>query len=99
MACLEVPLDDASDFGVMAVDTEQRIVAFDEKPAHPRPLPGRPDRALASMGIYVFDTDFLFEQLERDARDATSSHDFGRDIIPACWPRRVSSPTGSRTAA
>ena len=66
----------------MAVDTEQRIVAFDEKPAHPRPLPGRPDRALASMGIYVFDTDFLFEQLERDARDATSSHDFGRDIIP-----------------
>ena len=82
VACLEVPLDDASDFGVMAVDTEQRIVAFDEKPAHPRPLPGRPDRALASMGIYVFDTDFLFEQLERDARDATSSHDFGRDIIP-----------------
>ena len=82
VACLEVPLDDASDFGVMAVDTEQRIVAFDEKPAHPRPLPGKPDRALASMGIYVFDTDFLVEQLERDARDTASSHDFGRDIIP-----------------
>ncbi len=82
VACLEVPLDDASDFGVMAVDTEQRIVAFDEKPAHPRPIPGRPDRALASMGIYVFDTDFLVDQLERDARDTASSHDFGRDIIP-----------------
>jgi len=82
VACLEVPLQDASDFGVMAVDTEQRIVAFDEKPARPRPMPGRPDRALASMGIYVFDTEFLIDQLERDARDTTSSHDFGRDIIP-----------------
>ncbi len=82
VACLEVPLDDASDFGVMAVDAEQRIVAFDEKPAHPRAMPGKPGHALASMGIYAFDTDFLLDLLERDAADTQSSHDFGRDLIP-----------------
>ncbi len=70
VACVEVPLADAVNFGVMAVDDEGRVVAFDEKPARPRPLPGTPDRALASMGIYVFDTAFLCEQLARDAADA-----------------------------
>jgi len=82
VACLEVPLADAGDFGIMTVDAEQRIVAFDEKPAHPQPLPGKPGRALASMGIYAFDADFLVEQLELDAADPASSHDFGKDLIP-----------------
>ena len=82
VACLQVPLADASDFGVMTVDAQDRIVAFDEKPARPKPLPDRPDRALASMGIYAFDADFLIDQLEHDAADAASSHDFGKDLIP-----------------
>jgi glucose-1-phosphate adenylyltransferase len=82
VACLEIPVEDASDFGVMSVDSEQRIVAFNEKPAHPVPIPGKPDRALASMGIYTFNTAFMLDLLERDALDPQSSHDFGRDIIP-----------------
>ena len=82
VACLQVPLADASEFGVMTVDARDRIVAFDEKPAQPTPIPGRSDRALASMGIYVFSADFLVEQLERDAADTQSSHDFGKDLIP-----------------
>jgi glucose-1-phosphate adenylyltransferase len=82
VACLQVPLADASDFGVMTVDAQDRIVAFDEKPARPKPLPDKPGRALASMGIYAFDADFLIDQLERDAADAASSHDFGKDLIP-----------------
>jgi len=79
VACLEVPLEDACDLGVMVVDTRQRVVALDERPAHPRPVPGKPGRALASMGIYTFNTPFL---LERDAANAESSHDFGRDLVP-----------------
>jgi ADP-glucose pyrophosphorylase len=59
-----------------------RIVAFEEKPARPQPIPDKPDRALASMGIYAFNTPFLLDLLERDAADANSSHDFGRDVIP-----------------
>lgn len=82
VACLQVPLDDAREFGVMSVDARDRVVGFDEKPAQPVGLPGRPDRALASMGIYVFSADFLIDQLERDAVDAASSHDFGKDLIP-----------------
>ncbi|OGA97634.1 MAG: glucose-1-phosphate adenylyltransferase [Burkholderiales bacterium RIFCSPHIGHO2_12_FULL_69_20] len=82
VACLEVPIEQASEFGVMAVDTQQRIVAFDEKPARPKPMPQKPGRALASMGIYAFSTAFLLDKLERDACDPGSSHDFGRDIIP-----------------
>jgi glucose-1-phosphate adenylyltransferase len=82
VACLEVPVEDASDFGVMAVDAEQRIVAFDEKPAKPKPIPGKPGRALASMGIYTFNSAFLLDLLQRDAAAADSSHDFGRDVIP-----------------
>ena len=83
VSCVEVPLAEAVNFGVMAVDAEGRVVEFQEKPAQPRPLPGTPDRALASMGIYVFGTAALSEQLERDARDASSNHDFGKDVIPA----------------
>ena len=82
VACLEVPVADASDFGVMAIDADDRIVAFEEKPARPTPMPGKPDRALASMGIYVFSTGFMLRLLEADAASATSSHNFGRDIIP-----------------
>lgn len=82
VACLDVDLADASDFGVMAVDAQNRVLAFEEKPAQARPLPDRPDRALISMGIYVFDTETLMAQLRRDALDPHSTHDFGRDIIP-----------------
>lgn len=82
VACLEVPLADAREFGVMGVNEEGRIIQFQEKPQNPAPIPGQPDRALASMGIYVFNTGFLYEQLLRDADDPQSSHDFGKDIIP-----------------
>jgi len=82
IACITVPLADASSFGVMTVDEDGRIVEFNEKPANPAPLPGRPGEALASMGIYVFNTQFLYEQLIRDAHDTYSTHDFGHDIIP-----------------
>jgi glucose-1-phosphate adenylyltransferase len=82
VACIEVPLDEASAFGVMQADPDGRIRGFEEKPAKPRPVPGRPDVALASMGVYAFNAEFLFEQLARDAADAGSSHDFGRDVIP-----------------
>jgi glucose-1-phosphate adenylyltransferase len=82
VACLDMSIEDASCFGVMAVDAEQRIVAFEEKPARPKPLADKPGRALVSMGIYVFDAAFLVDQLVRDAADPDSSHDFGRDLIP-----------------
>ena len=83
VACVEVPVGRASEFGVMAVDDNQRIVGFQEKPEQPEPMPGRPDAALASMGIYVFNTKFLYEQLIRDAALSSSAHDFGKDIIPS----------------
>lgn len=82
VGCLEVPRAEASGFGVMAVDETGRITSFLEKPANPPGMPGRPDRSLASMGIYVFDLKFLAEQLRRDAADRQSSRDFGKDIIP-----------------
>jgi glucose-1-phosphate adenylyltransferase len=82
IACVDVPLPEASSFGVMAVDAEHRVTAFQEKPSRPTPAPGRPDRALASMGIYAFDAAFLYDALVRDADDAESSHDFGRDLLP-----------------
>ena len=84
VACIEVPIDDAREFGVMSVMEDGRINAFQEKPEQPQPMPGNPDRALASMGIYVFNAAFLFEQLRRDADDPKSSHDFGKDVIPYC---------------
>ena len=82
VGCIAVPLAEASAFGVMAVDEDNRILEFAEKPAHPTPMPGRDDMALASMGIYVFRTDILIEELLRDADDETSKHDFGGNIIP-----------------
>ncbi|MEL6599638.1 MAG: glucose-1-phosphate adenylyltransferase [Pseudomonadota bacterium] len=82
VGCLEVPRMEATGFGVMAVDESDRITAFVEKPADPPGIPGNPDNALASMGIYVFNTDFLMDQLRRDAAIEGSNRDFGGDIIP-----------------
>ena len=82
VGCLEVPRMEASAFGVMHVDKNDKIISFLEKPKDPPPMPGQPDKALASMGIYVFETKFLIEQLKRDAADPDSGHDFGKDIIP-----------------
>lgn len=82
VGCLVVPRSEATGFGVMAVDENDTITSFIEKPADPPGIPGNPDMALASMGIYVFDTEFLFEQLRRDADDPESKRDFGGDIIP-----------------
>ena len=82
VACLEVDLETAKSFGVMEVDGEQRVRRFLEKPDQPQPMPDRPDKALASMGIYCFNAKFLYEQLVKDADMPNSSHDFGKDIIP-----------------
>lgn len=82
VACIEVPISDARAFGVMGVNAESRVVNFVEKPDNPSSIPGKPELSLASMGIYVFNTKFLVEQLTRDADDPHSSHDFGKDIIP-----------------
>ena len=82
VGCIEVPLEEAKAFGVMAVDADNRIIEFAEKPEHPAPMPGQPDTALASMGIYVFRTDVLIDELLRDSTDEDSRHDFGGDIIP-----------------
>ena len=87
VGCLHVPLAEATNFGVMTVDDEGCVTAFDEKPQHPAPEPARPDMALASTGIYVFNAPFLYEQLMRDADDPHSSHDFGKDIIPHLMKR------------
>ena len=83
VACVEVPLAEARCFGVMQVDDSGRVLGFEEKPDTPRPVPGRPDTALVSMGVYVFDTEVLQRALAEDAADPASQHDFGRDLIPA----------------
>ena len=82
VGCIEVSRQEAMAFGVMAIDEERRITAFVEKPADPPTLPGKPDRSLASMGIYIFNARYLYRELERDMADPNSSHDFGKDIIP-----------------
>ncbi|WP_127804171.1 glucose-1-phosphate adenylyltransferase [Hydrogenophaga sp. NH-16] len=83
VACIEVPIAEASAFGVMAIDDQRRIVEFVEKPANPPAMPGKPEVSLASMGIYVFDAPALFAALEKDAAIPGSSRDFGKDVIPA----------------
>src|SRR5579872_6077366 len=83
VGCLEVARAEASGFGVIHIDEKNRILSFLEKPADPPAMPGKPDVALASMGIYVFETNFLFDVLRADAADANSSHDFGKDIVPS----------------
>jgi glucose-1-phosphate adenylyltransferase len=83
VSCVEVPLAEAAGaLGVMTVDESGRVIAFDEKPAAPAPIPGKPDLCLASMGNYVFNTKFLYEQVIRDADDPKSQHDFGGNVIP-----------------
>jgi glucose-1-phosphate adenylyltransferase len=82
VGCIEVPVEEAKAFGVMAIDADRRIVDFVEKPPVPPELPNKPGRALASMGIYIFNARFLYRELERDMADPASSHDFGKDIIP-----------------
>ncbi|MDX8401953.1 MAG: glucose-1-phosphate adenylyltransferase, partial [Mariprofundaceae bacterium] len=82
VGCIPVPIEEAKAFGVMSIDEQQRIVEFAEKPEQPKPMPGDPARALASMGIYVFSASFLRDRLKADAHDPESSHDFGKDIIP-----------------
>ncbi len=87
VACIDVPLADARGFGVMGVDEDGRVTQFAEKPENPQTIPGKAGHALASMGVYVFNAPFLYEQLIRDSDDTNSSHDFGKDIIPWIVPR------------
>lgn len=82
VACLDVPIEESHAFGVMSVNEEGRVASFLEKPKNPDPMPGSTDRVLASMGIYVFNAAFLYEQLVRDADDPLSGHDFGHNLIP-----------------
>jgi glucose-1-phosphate adenylyltransferase len=87
VGCIEVPRAEASGFGVMDVDARGKITRFLEKPADPPAMPGKPDVALASMGIYVFDAQYLYDALAADHGDNRSSHDFGKDVIPATVAR------------
>jgi glucose-1-phosphate adenylyltransferase len=83
VCCVEVPVEEAAnDLGVMTVDKTGRVIAFDEKPAKPNSIPGKPGICLASMGNYIFNTDFLYEQLIKDVDSADTQYDFGRNIIP-----------------
>jgi len=82
VGCIEVPREEATEFGVMSVDSHLHVIKFTEKPSDPEAMPGKPDKALASMGIYVFSTSFLYNALINDADDETSDHDFGKNIIP-----------------
>ncbi|MGL6121464.1 MAG: glucose-1-phosphate adenylyltransferase [Shewanella sp.] len=84
VSCLEVPIAEAAGaFGVMEVDEDMRILGFEEKPLQPKPSPDNPEICLASMGNYVFNTEFLFDQLKKDSLNESSERDFGKDIIPA----------------
>src|SRR5947209_9747158 len=82
LAAIEVPIHEGRRFGIVAIDEHERVTGFAEKPANPPPIPGSPDLALASMGVYIFDTDVLVRELEADASQPTT-HDFGKDIIPS----------------
>lgn len=82
VGCVDMPIENASAFGVVGIDKEHRINSFTEKPKHPEPIPGKQDKALCSMGIYIFNTELLYELLIHDADAAQSSHDFGKNIIP-----------------
>ncbi|WP_440997320.1 glucose-1-phosphate adenylyltransferase [Arhodomonas sp. SL1] len=83
VGCVRMPRERARSFGVMTINEEGRVLRFNEKPSEPEPDPGDPERALVSMGIYIFNRDYLFERLRADAEDIDSSRDFGRDVIPA----------------
>ncbi len=96
VGCIEVPRDEASAFGVMAIDGERRITAFVEKPTDPPPMPGNDAVSPASMGIYIFNADYLYRLLDEDLADPTSSHDFGKDVIPktVAESRAIAHPFG-----
>lgn len=83
VACIPVTLEEATQFGVMRIDESRQVTGFLEKPQNPEPSPGETNRCLANMGVYVFDANFLFEELCRDATISTSAHDFGKDVIPS----------------
>ena len=87
VSALRMPLAEASEFGVIEVDAEGRMIGFEEKPANPKPIPGDPESALVSMGNYVFEANELFAELVEDADKEDSTHDFGKDIIPNMVPR------------
>jgi len=82
LSCIEVDKEESPQFGVVEVDDEQRILGFQEKPSQPKVIPGKPDKIFASMGIYLFNREVLFECLREDAKMPTSTHDFGRDVLP-----------------
>lgn len=82
VACMRVPIEEASSFGIMTLDSDDRVIKFDEKPTNPEPAPNSTDSALASMGIYVFNTDILQKELVADHADDSSTHDFGHDLLP-----------------
>ena len=84
VSCIEVPLAEAAgQLGVLKVDSDGRVLEFQEKPEEPAPIPGKPDLCLASMGNYVFNTEFLYEQCIKDADTPGTQHDFGKNVIPA----------------
>lgn len=85
ISCIPVPLDEAREFGVVQVDDDGRMIGFEEKPARPKPMPGRPGMALASMGNYIFNSKFLVRELLSDSKLANSHHDFGKDILPSIY--------------
>ncbi len=82
VGCIEVPREEATEFGVMSIDSDYRITKFTEKPEDPDPMPGKADKSLASMGIYIFTTAYLYASLIADAEEENSAHDFGKDIVP-----------------
>jgi len=86
VSALPVSVEEATAFGVIQVDSSQRIIGFQEKPAQPKSIPDRPEEAYASMGNYIFSTDFMVNALYKDAADEESSHDFGKDILPKVYP-------------
>lgn len=88
VAAVPVPIEDAHKLGVMDVDRDGRMIGFEEKPQHPKPMPGNPNMALASMGNYIFNTDVLVSEIVKDAADETSAHDFGKNIITSMFERR-----------
>ncbi len=82
IACMEVPVDQAKSFGVVIVNEDLKIIAFEEKPSQPTPLPANPEKSLVSMGLYVFSTKLLSQALTQDQHNSASNHDFGKDILP-----------------
>ena len=88
IAAMPVPIEEASAFGVIEIDSDYRMIGFEEKPKNPKPIPGKPDMALVSMGNYLFSTETLVNAVVSDAKDPASEHDFGKNVIPAIYPHK-----------